>query len=1054
MSQHAFGSDWAELESQTFRYRDPLNKARRFIPLRLDDAPVPGSLAQFLFVDWSSPEQEEEFQKLLESCQQFGIVRPAVLSKIRLQVSPPVVTHNFGNDGKSVISGFDDGQIALSDAITGKMTRKFEGHTDLVESVCWPSGQDYASTASDDDTIRIWDLRSGECAHVLIGHDGQVMATSLSDDCSFLLSCSGMERSIYCWDVESETITNKLLGHRGGITCVELNRDNTMALSSGLDGSVRVWDLDRGECISTLHGHTDDVWCVKWMRDERYVLSGSSDYTIRLWDRTSSSCIRILEGHTNRVPYIALHKDQQHVLSAEYGNRACLFDISSGDDLATVTLGRSKIVGISWSKDGSFAKIGDETGDIWSWDLRDFLDSSGRANRIERNQHRVEEVQYTNAKVLLVGNTSAGKTGLSNRLAHGTYSETDSTVGAWSTRWPLEVQSDDDVQREIWLWDFGGQADQRLIHQLYMDQTHVAVLVFDPQKQELLEGLASWDRDLTRAATGDFQKLLVAGRIDAGGLRSVSRRQVNEFACENGFADYLETSAKEETGCEALQQKIAELIDWEGIAKRTSPALFRRLKKEIIALKDEGRILMRFNEMREALTLRMGGESFTDDELKTVISLLGGPGVVWELGFGSWVLLSPEMINAYAQAVIRTIQQDEGELGCIKEECVLAGKLSFPQELKRLPEEEERILLLDMHRLLVENNLCLDEETEAGTLLVFPSYARRERPDLIEYPSVLVSYQFEGFLDDIYATLVVRLHRTGPFEMTDVWNGAADFTSIDGKKLGVKLVRKSAGKAELLVYFDPDLPVGERMIFSRYVQEHLFRKVKSRDEVKRLRHWICEKCSEPVENRERAMQRLRDNGTDAKIICVNCEKHVKLWDEMEEAFADPEITRRVRELEAAAQSKLDNESKERALVGDVISTVALAGQLSREFNVSDHGLDMEIEFKDDEGQATGQRLYLQLKSGESYLSKRKRDGVDIFRIPKPRHVKYWMDQAYPVMVVIRNAAGEIQWMEVREYLRNATNGGKKQVRQIEYNGERFDVMSVRRWRDRMLSLKN
>src|ERR687893_806114 len=36
MSANAFGSDWATLESQTFRFRDPLNEERRFIPLRLN----------------------------------------------------------------------------------------------------------------------------------------------------------------------------------------------------------------------------------------------------------------------------------------------------------------------------------------------------------------------------------------------------------------------------------------------------------------------------------------------------------------------------------------------------------------------------------------------------------------------------------------------------------------------------------------------------------------------------------------------------------------------------------------------------------------------------------------------------------------------------------------------------------------------------------------------------------------------------------------------------------------------------------------------------------
>ena len=48
MSANAFGSDWAQLEAGTFRFRDPLNQERRFIPLRLDETPIKGTLAQFL----------------------------------------------------------------------------------------------------------------------------------------------------------------------------------------------------------------------------------------------------------------------------------------------------------------------------------------------------------------------------------------------------------------------------------------------------------------------------------------------------------------------------------------------------------------------------------------------------------------------------------------------------------------------------------------------------------------------------------------------------------------------------------------------------------------------------------------------------------------------------------------------------------------------------------------------------------------------------------------------------------------------------------------------
>jgi hypothetical protein len=68
MSANAFGSDWAQLESGTFRFRDPLNKERRFIPLRLDDAPIKGSLAQFLYINWLPADQELAYAKLFQVC--------------------------------------------------------------------------------------------------------------------------------------------------------------------------------------------------------------------------------------------------------------------------------------------------------------------------------------------------------------------------------------------------------------------------------------------------------------------------------------------------------------------------------------------------------------------------------------------------------------------------------------------------------------------------------------------------------------------------------------------------------------------------------------------------------------------------------------------------------------------------------------------------------------------------------------------------------------------------------------------------------------------------
>ena len=259
-----------------------------------------------------------------------------------------------------------------------------------------------------------------------------------------------------------------------------------------------------------------------------------------------------------------------------------------------------------------------------------------------------------------MGESGAGKTGLSKRLATrtGNRATPPSAHGRRSGSCPCS--GEDGVEREIWLWDFGGQADQRLIHQLYMDETALAVLVFDGQKEDLFETLGQWDRDLTRASRKDLAKLLVAGRLMPAACASAGAK-IEKFAPERRFRGFLETSAKTNLGCAELKEAILDGIDWEGIPWRTTELLFKRLKEEIIRLKEEGRVLMRFNELRETLQLRLPANSSGSRtrNCSAVLSLLAGPGVVWELAFGSWVLLQPERINAYAQAVIRTMRADE-----------------------------------------------------------------------------------------------------------------------------------------------------------------------------------------------------------------------------------------------------------------------------------------------------------------------------------------------------------------------------------------------------------
>lgn len=1067
MSANAFGSDWARLESGMFRFRDPLNKGRRFVPLRMDDAPVPGTLSQIMYVDWREAERIRSYPKLLDACRPPRSPSSApVAAKRRLatakkqiyELPSPAGSFAFSEDGQTVLIGCGSTIFEFAWNRPEHLTLIFDMQTGPAEAIIWNSVTGLIGTASHDKKIRIWHKSLLEPKLVLEGHSGRVRCLAHIGG-GFIVSGSEDETIRY-WNLDDGRNLKVLRGNSGAV--LTLSALGGQVVSGGEDNTVRLWDVVAGRCVRVLEGHTGPVRAISGDASTSRILSGSDDNTVRLWDTSSGMCLHIFEGHTDKVLAVAWAPNRRCFVSAAGDLTLRVWDSETGLCLAVLDGHTTDVLTVQWTADGLELVSADMTS-LRRWNLTNVVSNlpKGQSLIASSDADSDDQVLYTNAKVLLVGESGAGKTGLSKRLALNVWELSSSTVGAWSTQWKVPVGRNDAVEREIWLWDFGGQADQRLIHQLYMDETSLVVLIFDGQKSDVFDSMVQWDNDLRRSSQNDFGKLLVAGRVDASPVR-VNANDITSFCKDHGYFKYIETSAMTGHGCNELRQAIVEGIQWDRIPWRSSPKLFKLLKDEIVRIKDEERILMRFNDLRDMLLLKLHGvaERFTDEQLKAVVNLLTGPGVISELKFGGWILFQPELINVYAQAVLKTMLDDKSEMGCILESDVLEGRLDFDRP-SAVQADEERFILLAMHQTLLERGLCAREFTENGPVLVFPSYFKRHRPELTGHPAVLVSYTFEGFISEIYSTLVVRLHHTRPFEHDQLWQDAADFKTASGLQIGLKLSRRKDASGHIDVYCDPAIPLGEKILFIRYVHEHLRQRASN---VERHRHYLCVNCGNSVLDHAAVSRRILGNFSD--IGCPSCDARVSLLDEIEEMYSSRHMARTVQVLEEKVEIELDNESKERALVGEVISAVALAGQICREKFVSDYGIDAEIEFKDDNRKATGELLFLQLKSGDSYLRQRKSDGKEIFVIKNKRHAEYWMAQKVPVMLIIRNSKGEIRWMEIKEYLIDQLKQAKKDNRQrgyineepkishIEFTGQPFDSTSILKWRTRLLGTKN
>ncbi len=779
--------------------------------------------------------------------------------------------------------------------------------------------------------------------------------------------------TVRIWDLKQKSILTTLEGHKGLVFGIAITPDGRQAVSASWDHTLKIWDLESGRLIATLEGHTAYVNRVTISPDGKQVISTSWDQTVKIWDLEAHRLTTTLEGHADTVWGIAISPDGRRAISCCGDGALNIWDLGTQSLIATHNAHNMVCYGIAISPDGELAVSTSEDSTLKIWNLK----------RYETAAPTIQTARYTNAKVVLVGESGVGKSGLALRLAEGDWQETGSTHGMTVSQLDLPGTPASDLDREVWLWDFAGQPDYRLVHQLYMDETALALMVIDPQKDEPFAPLGHWEQALARASKLDPAKLLVAARCDRGGYM-VGQRDIDEYLAGRGYAGHVNTSAKlpDDAGCAELRDLIAQNIPWDELPSTSTTKLFKALKDAVVDIKESGLVLTRVVELGQRLRLALRDEKFTEAVLRTVIGLLAGQGLVKPLDFGDFVLLQPEQINAYGSAVVRAARNCESELAELAEEAILDGEIDF-LDVPRLGKDDEEILLRAMLQTFLDRGLCYRIKPDGGDRLVFPAYFKHDRPDMPEQPDVLLTYGFTGPVDQIYTTLVVRLQYTNDFEIDRLWRNAGDFETPGGARAGLMLTKEKDDVASIKVYFDGQCSSDSKVSFVKYIHEHLKREA---SDVTRVRDYVCPHCDTLVENKKLVAKKLSEGKKD--IICVECEKRVPLIDLIEEKFASDEFLRNVQQMDREADFRLDNESLELILVGHAFSTVGEAGHIFRPMPNSDWGIDGEIEFKNDKGQASGQRLYLQLKSGDSYLRQRKRDGAEIFQIKNERHAEY------------------------------------------------------------------
>jgi GTPase SAR1 family protein len=772
-----------------------------------------------------------------------------------------------------------------------KLLRILEGHAGIVYSIAFdPTGRILAS-GSGDATVKLWEVASGKLLRTLKRHEGAVCSVAFDPVGRMLVSGSG-DDTVKLWEVATGQLLHTLKGHKNPVYSVAFDPAGRTLASGSLNSTVKLWRIPGGKLLNTLEGHKSYVVSVAFDPAGRMLASGSHDRTVKLWDVTSGKLLRTLVWHTNHVNAVAFSVNGRLLASKSNDGILCLWSCETWEPVAVIT----EPTRIVWLMPVHafhptlplLASVGskpDVPGDEWSrlihlWEL-DFDVLLGTAHKAKL---AVQATHHTTAKIVLVGDSGVGKTGLGWRLAHGEYKEHSSTHG--QQFWVLDQLSmlrADRTQCEAILWDLAGQPDYRLIHALFLDDADLALVLFDPtDSRDPLHGVEFWLKQLKsgRKQSSDAPAccptILIGARADRGEAR-LTQEELDDFCRQRGITGgYLVTSAKAEIGLDELLRRMKAQIPWEDKPATTTTATFKRIKDYVLGLKETRRrrkLIVSPEDLRKRLEKTDKTWQFTDAEMMTATAHLANYGYVRVLRTSKGeerILLAPELLNNLAASFVLEARRNPKGLGSLEELRLLAREYRFA-ELEKLSEEEQDILLDSAALLFLEHNVCFRETHLSGqSYLVFPELINLKKP-LLDEQAIEdgVSYTVTGAIENVYASLVVLLGYTQTFTRTNQWHNQARYEVGDGLVCGFRQEGDNEGELNLVLYFGTKVSQAARTLFQGLFESFLERRNLN---VFRYEPAICPKGH--ALNRSVVRDRLRSGASTA--FCPTCGKKLKL----------------------------------------------------------------------------------------------------------------------------------------------------------------------------------
>ncbi len=257
----------------------------------------------------------------------------------------------------------------------------YRRHSGVVHAVAWSPDGKYIASASEDQTVQVWNMKTGRKVYLHRDYAGIVYAVAWSPD-GKRIAYANHDHTVQVWPIVPGEgirafanrwlkflglVTSTQHGHAGEVHVVIWSPDGQYLASAGNDHTVQVWDAATGESFFTYGGHSDTVYTLAWSPNGKRIASGGNDHTLRVCDVTSGRKVFTKRNRSNIVLGVAWSPDGRYIASGGSDHKVRIWDAASGGNVLTYRGHSDTVYAVAWSPGGKHiaSGSGDQTVQVW-----------------------------------------------------------------------------------------------------------------------------------------------------------------------------------------------------------------------------------------------------------------------------------------------------------------------------------------------------------------------------------------------------------------------------------------------------------------------------------------------------------------------------------------------------------------------------------------------------------------------------------------------------------------------------------------------------------------